>query len=67
MAYSANDLKKFYTKSTRTYSLGSGLLIAGFLAVWMGTIYSFILFFQCLRCLYWWLLPQSMNILSGYQ
>lgn len=45
MAYSSKDLKKFYTKSTRTYSIGSALLIAGFFAIWMGTIYSFILFF----------------------
>lgn len=45
MAYSSKDLQKFYTKSTKTYSIGSALLIAGFFAVWMGTMYSFILFF----------------------
>ena len=44
MAYSAKDLKKFYTKSTSTYSIGAALLIVGFFSVWMGTMYSFLLF-----------------------
>jgi len=44
MANSSKNLKNFFIRSTNTYTYGLSALIAGFLSVWMGWMYSYWLF-----------------------
>ena len=44
MANSSKNLKNFFIRSSNTYTIGLGILIAAFISVWMGWNYSYWLY-----------------------
>ena len=44
MSNSSKNLKNFFTRSSSTYTIGLGILIAAFISVWMGWNYSYYLY-----------------------